>query len=88
MEMCSLKVLELEGSPSRMLLRLMAERGCTSGHLVDYLQALGNSEALQCLKPSGKPELNQLDCVKPAFMLSYILVDHLCDVFLAEKGNV
>ncbi|XP_047447558.1 mucosa-associated lymphoid tissue lymphoma translocation protein 1 isoform X2 [Mugil cephalus] len=53
MEMCSLKVLELEGSPSRMLLRLMAERGCTTGHLVDYLQALGNSEALQCLKPSA-----------------------------------
>ncbi|XP_042344113.1 mucosa-associated lymphoid tissue lymphoma translocation protein 1 isoform X2 [Plectropomus leopardus] len=51
MEMCSLKVLELEGSPSRMLLRLMGERGCTTGHLVDYLQTLGNSEALQCLKP-------------------------------------
>ncbi|XP_041643572.1 mucosa-associated lymphoid tissue lymphoma translocation protein 1 isoform X2 [Cheilinus undulatus] len=51
MEMCSLKVLELEGSPSRMLLRLMGERGCTTGHLFDYLQILGNSEALQCLKP-------------------------------------
>lgn len=50
MEMCSLKVLELEGSPSRMLLRLMGERGCTTGHLFDYLQILGNSEALQCLK--------------------------------------
>nr|XP_020453954.1 mucosa-associated lymphoid tissue lymphoma translocation protein 1 isoform X2 [Monopterus albus] len=53
MEMCSLKVLEVEGSPSRMLLRLMGERGCTTGHLMDYLQTLGNSEALQCLKPSG-----------------------------------
>ncbi|XP_068461354.1 mucosa-associated lymphoid tissue lymphoma translocation protein 1 isoform X2 [Clinocottus analis] len=53
MEMCSLKVLELEGSPSRMLLRLMGERGCTTGHLVDYLQTLGNSEVLQCLKPSA-----------------------------------
>lgn len=53
MEMCSLKVLQPEGSPSRMLLRLMGERGCTKGHLVDYLQTLGNSEALQCLKPSG-----------------------------------
>ncbi|XP_035763153.1 mucosa-associated lymphoid tissue lymphoma translocation protein 1 isoform X1 [Neolamprologus brichardi] len=51
MEMCSLKVLELEGSPSLMLLRLMGERGCTTGHLMDYLQTLGNSEALQCLKP-------------------------------------
>uniref|UniRef100_UPI0037E9BDDA mucosa-associated lymphoid tissue lymphoma translocation protein 1 isoform X2 n=1 Tax=Semicossyphus pulcher TaxID=241346 RepID=UPI0037E9BDDA len=53
MEMCSLKVLELEGSPSRMLLRLMGERGCTTGHLFDYLQTLGNSEALQCLKQSA-----------------------------------
>lgn len=51
MEMCSLKVLELEGSPSLMLLRLMGERGCTTGHLMDYLQTLGNSEALQFLKP-------------------------------------
>ncbi|KAM9858106.1 mucosa-associated lymphoid tissue lymphoma translocation protein 1 isoform 2-T2 [Aulostomus maculatus] len=51
MEMCSLKVLELQGSPSRMLLRLMGERGCTLGHLVDYLQTLGNEEAVQCLKP-------------------------------------
>ncbi|GLD74193.1 mucosa-associated lymphoid tissue lymphoma translocation protein 1-like protein, partial [Lates japonicus] len=53
MEMCSLKVLELEGSPSRMLLRLMGERGCTMGHLMDYLQTLGNSEAVHCLKPSA-----------------------------------
>lgn len=53
MEMCSLKVLELEGSPSRMLLRLMGERGCTTGQLADYLQTVGNSEALQCLKPPG-----------------------------------
>ncbi|XP_008292378.1 mucosa-associated lymphoid tissue lymphoma translocation protein 1 isoform X2 [Stegastes partitus] len=51
MEMCSLKVLELEGSPSLMLLRLMGERGCTTGHLMDYLQALGNQDALLCLKP-------------------------------------
>ncbi|XP_034450660.1 mucosa-associated lymphoid tissue lymphoma translocation protein 1 isoform X1 [Hippoglossus hippoglossus] len=53
METCSLKVLELEGSPSRMLLRLMGERGCTTGQLMDYLQTLGNSEAVQCLKPSA-----------------------------------
>lgn len=53
MEMCSLRVLEVEGSPSFMLLRLMGERGCTTGHLIDYLQTLGNSEALQCVKPHG-----------------------------------
>ncbi|XP_061881066.1 mucosa-associated lymphoid tissue lymphoma translocation protein 1 isoform X2 [Entelurus aequoreus] len=48
--MCSLKVLHPDGSPSRTLLRLMGERGCTRGHLLDYLQTLGNAEALQCLK--------------------------------------
>ncbi|XP_061585565.1 mucosa-associated lymphoid tissue lymphoma translocation protein 1 isoform X2 [Cololabis saira] len=51
MELCSLRVLEVEGSPSLMLLRLMGERGCTAGHLIDYLQTLGNTEALHCLKP-------------------------------------
>ncbi|XP_061623026.1 mucosa-associated lymphoid tissue lymphoma translocation protein 1 isoform X2 [Phyllopteryx taeniolatus] len=50
MEMCSLKVLQPDGSPSRMLLRLMGERGCTCGHLMDYLHMLGNTEALHCLK--------------------------------------
>lgn len=53
MEMCSLKVLQPEGSPSRTLLKLMGERGCTTGHLMDYLQTVGNAEALQCLKPPG-----------------------------------
>lgn len=53
MEMCSLKVLQPEGSPSLTLLRLMGERGCTTGHLIDYLQTMGNSKALQCLKPPG-----------------------------------
>lgn len=53
MEMCSLKVLQLEGSPSHMLLKLMGERGCTVAHLQDYLQTLGNSDALDCLKPQA-----------------------------------
>ncbi|XP_056151846.1 mucosa-associated lymphoid tissue lymphoma translocation protein 1 [Lampris incognitus] len=52
-ETCSLKVMKLEGSPSRTLLRLLGERGCTVGHLSDYLNTMGNSEALQCLKPPG-----------------------------------
>ncbi|XP_046872044.1 selenocysteine insertion sequence-binding protein 2-like isoform X2 [Hypomesus transpacificus] len=57
MEMCSLKVLQLEGSPSRMLLRLMGERGCTLGQLVDILQTMGQTEALKCVKPpSGLDE--------------------------------
>uniref|UniRef100_A0A672IZ45 Mucosa-associated lymphoid tissue lymphoma translocation protein 1-like n=1 Tax=Salarias fasciatus TaxID=181472 RepID=A0A672IZ45_SALFA len=66
MEMCSLKVLELEGSPSLMLLRLMGERGCTAGHLMDYLKTLGNSEALQCLKP---PALQILIQPQPVALL-------------------
>ncbi|KAM9810855.1 mucosa-associated lymphoid tissue lymphoma translocation protein 1 [Neosynchiropus ocellatus] len=53
MEMCSLRVLEVEGSPSRMLLRLIGERGCTTAHLIDYLQTLGNMDALLCLKPTA-----------------------------------
>ncbi|XP_033829073.1 mucosa-associated lymphoid tissue lymphoma translocation protein 1 isoform X2 [Periophthalmus magnuspinnatus] len=51
MEMCSLKVLQVEGSPSHMLLRLLGERGCTVAHLSEYLQTLGNTQALDCLKP-------------------------------------
>ncbi|XP_036455117.1 mucosa-associated lymphoid tissue lymphoma translocation protein 1 isoform X1 [Colossoma macropomum] len=50
MEMCSLKVLEVEGSPSRSLLRLMGDRGCTLGNLVEFLKMMGHSEAIQCLK--------------------------------------
>lgn len=88
MEMCSLKVLELEGSPSRMLLRLMGERGCTTGHLIDYLQTLGNSEAVQCLKPSGtvKP---------PPARACYYVVEYpneadLCSLWciFSLKGNL
>uniref|UniRef100_A0A3P8QJJ3 MALT paracaspase 1 n=1 Tax=Astatotilapia calliptera TaxID=8154 RepID=A0A3P8QJJ3_ASTCA len=62
MEMCSLKVLELEGSPSLMLLRLMGERGCTTGHLMDYLQTLGNSEALQSLQILIQPQSVSIIC--------------------------
>ncbi|XP_077418561.1 mucosa-associated lymphoid tissue lymphoma translocation protein 1 isoform X2 [Vanacampus margaritifer] len=50
LETCSLKVLQTDGSPSRMLLMLLAERGCTCGHLMDFLHALANAEALHCLK--------------------------------------
>uniref|UniRef100_A0A4W4HFV1 MALT paracaspase 1 n=1 Tax=Electrophorus electricus TaxID=8005 RepID=A0A4W4HFV1_ELEEL len=50
-EMCSLKVLEVEGSPSRSLLRLMGDRGCTLGDLAEFLRMMGHTEALQCLKP-------------------------------------
>ncbi|XP_068594940.1 mucosa-associated lymphoid tissue lymphoma translocation protein 1 [Brachionichthys hirsutus] len=53
METCSLKVLQLEGSPSRSLLRLMGERGCTTAHLIQYLQTLGNGAALESLQPSA-----------------------------------
>ncbi|XP_023657758.1 mucosa-associated lymphoid tissue lymphoma translocation protein 1 [Paramormyrops kingsleyae] len=52
MERCSLKVLELEGSPTRSLLRLMGDRGCLLKDLVDFLQAMDHTEALQCIKPA------------------------------------
>ncbi|XP_058231477.1 mucosa-associated lymphoid tissue lymphoma translocation protein 1 isoform X1 [Hemibagrus wyckioides] len=50
LQMCSLKVLEAEGSPSRCLLRLMGDQGCTVGDLMEFLKMMGHSEALQCLK--------------------------------------
>uniref|UniRef100_A0AAQ5XWH3 MALT paracaspase 1 n=1 Tax=Amphiprion ocellaris TaxID=80972 RepID=A0AAQ5XWH3_AMPOC len=73
MEMCSLKVLELEGSPSLMLLRLIGERGCTTGHLMDYLQTLGNQDALQCLKPPGAVKTH----LQPVIMLSSLMMSSL-----------
>lgn len=83
MEMCSLKVLELEGSPSRMLLRLMGERGCTTGHLMDYLVTLGNTEAVQCLKTSGTVEQ------APQSLISYKYV-YVCSLYLifSSKENL
>ncbi|XP_060092090.1 mucosa-associated lymphoid tissue lymphoma translocation protein 1 isoform X2 [Heteronotia binoei] len=51
LEQCSLQVLEPNGSPSRSLLRLLGERGCTVLDLRELLQALEHSEALQCLSP-------------------------------------
>ncbi|NXP09793.1 MALT1 protein, partial [Thinocorus orbignyianus] len=53
LEQCSLKVLEPEGSPSWSLLKLLGDRGCTVGELVEFLQALEHTEALQCLSHSG-----------------------------------
>ncbi|XP_067401566.1 mucosa-associated lymphoid tissue lymphoma translocation protein 1 [Emydura macquarii macquarii] len=53
LEQCSLKVLEPEGSPSWSLLRLMGERGCTVVELMEFLQALEHTEALQYISPPG-----------------------------------
>ncbi|NXX86357.1 MALT1 protein, partial [Urocolius indicus] len=53
LEQCSLRVLEPEGSPSWSLLKLLGDRGCTVGELVEFLQALEHTEALQCLSHSG-----------------------------------
>uniref|UniRef100_A0ABM5FUA2 Mucosa-associated lymphoid tissue lymphoma translocation protein 1 isoform X1 n=1 Tax=Pogona vitticeps TaxID=103695 RepID=A0ABM5FUA2_9SAUR len=51
LEQCSLEVLEPEGSPSRSLLQLMGERGCTVLELTELLQTLEHTEALHCLSP-------------------------------------
>ncbi|KAM4638828.1 mucosa-associated lymphoid tissue lymphoma translocation protein 1-like [Amazona ochrocephala] len=53
LEQCSLKVLEPEGSPSWSLLKLLGDRGCTVVELVQFLQALEHTEALQCLSHSA-----------------------------------
>ncbi|XP_063997876.1 mucosa-associated lymphoid tissue lymphoma translocation protein 1 isoform X4 [Pogoniulus pusillus] len=53
LEQCSLKVLEPKGSPSWSLLKLLGERGCTVVELVEFLQALEHTEALQCLSYPG-----------------------------------
>ncbi|OCU02644.1 mucosa-associated lymphoid tissue lymphoma translocation protein 1 isoform X2 [Xenopus laevis] len=50
---CSLKVMMPDGSPARSLLKLMGERGCTAKDLTDFLQTIGQSEAIQLLKPPG-----------------------------------
>lgn len=53
MDMCSLKALEVDGSPSRSLLKLIGDQGCMVGELAEYLQIMGHTDALQCLKPPG-----------------------------------
>ncbi|XP_054842380.1 mucosa-associated lymphoid tissue lymphoma translocation protein 1 isoform X2 [Eublepharis macularius] len=53
LEQCSLQVLEPDGSPSRSLLQLLGEKGCTVLEIRELLQALEHSEALQCLGPSS-----------------------------------
>ncbi|XP_026067964.1 mucosa-associated lymphoid tissue lymphoma translocation protein 1-like isoform X2 [Carassius auratus] len=53
MDMCSLKALEADGSPSRSLLKLIGDQGCMVGELVEFLQIMGHTDALQCLKSPG-----------------------------------
>ncbi|KAM9507242.1 mucosa-associated lymphoid tissue lymphoma translocation protein 1-like isoform 5-T5 [Guaruba guarouba] len=69
LEQCSLKVLEPEGSPSWSLLKLLGDRGCTVVELVQFLQALEHTEALQCLSHSGSltglPGNKLRICVQP-----------------------
>ncbi|KAM4710149.1 LOW QUALITY PROTEIN: mucosa-associated lymphoid tissue lymphoma translocation protein 1 [Discoglossus pictus] len=50
---CSLQVLDSEGSPSRTLLRLMGDRGCTTKELAEFLQTLGHADAVQFIRPQG-----------------------------------
>ncbi|CAJ0945686.1 unnamed protein product, partial [Ranitomeya imitator] len=45
--------MEPEGSPARSLLRLMGDQGCTVKELVEFLQNIGQSNALQILSPRG-----------------------------------
>uniref|UniRef100_H3B0U4 MALT paracaspase 2 n=1 Tax=Latimeria chalumnae TaxID=7897 RepID=H3B0U4_LATCH len=49
LECCSLRVLSPDGSPSRRLLQLLAERACPNKHLLSSLERMGHTEAAQFL---------------------------------------
>ncbi|NWR62947.1 MALT1 protein, partial [Bucorvus abyssinicus] len=49
LEMCSLKVLEPHGSPTRCLLQLLAERDCTLQYLLGCLERMGHTQACHVL---------------------------------------
>ncbi|TRY95854.1 hypothetical protein DNTS_021388 [Danionella cerebrum] len=53
MDTCSLKALEVDGSPTRSLLKFIGDQGCVLSELLEFLQLMGHTEALQCLKPPG-----------------------------------
>ncbi|XP_043922096.1 mucosa-associated lymphoid tissue lymphoma translocation protein 1 [Protopterus annectens] len=50
---CSLKVLDAGGSPSRSLLRMLGDRGCTVKDLVEFLLSLGHTDVMQYFQPTG-----------------------------------
>lgn len=52
--MCSLKVLEPHGSPTRCLLQLLAERDCTLQYLLGCLERMGHSQACHVLGSAGR----------------------------------
>ncbi|XP_075443360.1 mucosa-associated lymphoid tissue lymphoma translocation protein 1 isoform X3 [Ascaphus truei] len=45
--------MDSEGSPSRSLLRLMGDRGCNTKELTEFLQTMGQSDAIHLLRPQG-----------------------------------
>ncbi|NXO02434.1 MALT1 protein, partial [Rhinopomastus cyanomelas] len=49
LELCSLKVLEPHGSPTRCLLHLLAERDCTLRYLLGCLERMGHMQACRLL---------------------------------------
>ncbi|XP_054252264.1 LOW QUALITY PROTEIN: mucosa-associated lymphoid tissue lymphoma translocation protein 1-like [Indicator indicator] len=49
LEMCSLKVLEPQGSPTQCLLQLLAERDCSLKYLLGCLERMGHRQACQVL---------------------------------------
>lgn len=50
---CSLKILDAEGSPSRSLLRMLGDRGCTVKDLIEFLLILGHTDVMQYFQPTG-----------------------------------
>ncbi|XP_072449994.1 mucosa-associated lymphoid tissue lymphoma translocation protein 1-like [Chiloscyllium punctatum] len=53
LEICSLKVLEPDGSPSRYFIQLLADRGCSVSHLISCLHRMDHTEAVQCIMSTG-----------------------------------
>ncbi|NXY85354.1 MALT1 protein, partial [Alcedo cyanopectus] len=54
LELCSLRVLEPQGSPTQGLLQLLAERDCTLGYLLGCLQRMGHTQACQLLSSAAQ----------------------------------
>ncbi|KAJ3603484.1 hypothetical protein NHX12_028230 [Muraenolepis orangiensis] len=94
LQRCSLKVLEVDGSPSRTLLGVMAERGCTLGHLHDFLQTIGNEEAILCIKQPGlqvliQPQSTSIPCGHTLHLSCLAALQSGCspDLVLAGAGE-
>ncbi|OXB60766.1 hypothetical protein ASZ78_016817 [Callipepla squamata] len=87
LEQCSLKVLEPEGSPSWSLLKLLGDRGCTVVELLEFLQALEHTEAIQCLSFSVDWNVAAVSGYAFSFCKACPLNDIEGTCFLPQQGE-